>query len=76
MRLGADVIVFSRCCGKDGKRFVLVLLCLIVLFIFLAFPVVDRKLCFFCLFRKQSRFSLLVDDTILVAFVILFFSCI
>ena len=21
MRLGADVIVFSRCCGKDGKRF-------------------------------------------------------
>lgn len=22
MRLGADVIVFSRCCGKDGIRFV------------------------------------------------------
>lgn len=20
MRLGADVIVFSRCCGKEGKR--------------------------------------------------------
>jgi sensor histidine kinase regulating citrate/malate metabolism len=23
MRLGADVIVFSRCLGKDGKRFVI-----------------------------------------------------
>lgn len=23
MRLGADVIVFSRCRGKDGKRFVI-----------------------------------------------------
>lgn len=22
MRLGADVIVFSRCCGKDGKRYI------------------------------------------------------
>lgn len=31
MRLGADVIVFSCCCGKDGKRFVfgLFILCLL-----------------------------------------------
>ncbi|PRQ51277.1 putative proton-exporting ATPase [Rosa chinensis] len=25
MRLGADVIVFTRCCGKDGKRLVVVI---------------------------------------------------
>lgn len=29
MRLGADVIVFSRCCGKDGKRFLSVPNCLV-----------------------------------------------
>ena len=34
MRLGADVIVFSRCCGKDGKRFVFYC---VLLFFFLLF---------------------------------------
>lgn len=47
MRLGADVIVFSRCSGKEGKRWVFILC--IVLFFLVAFPVMHVNIRFLLL---------------------------
>lgn len=60
MRLGADVIVFSRCSGKDGKRFLSVHICLLL---FLSH-------CFSCLVSNGYFLQLMWKDGWIYEFVV------
>lgn len=55
MRLGADVIVFSRCCGKDGKRFLSVPNCLVFFLFYHVFLLRLVVVVFFSLSAKKKR---------------------
>lgn len=57
MRLGADVIVFSRCCGKDGKRFLSVPNCFVFLLFYDAFLLRLVVVVFFSLSAKKKKVS-------------------